>query len=135
MKRFLLDTNILVRFLVGDGDNAQCALEVFQAAEDGRCVLVITEIALAEAVWVLNSHYQVPRKKLATTLSAVLSKPGIDCPTVDVLSDALARFGATKVDFIDCYLAAAAKQQACGVASFDRDFRKFPDIDFWDQSS
>ena len=135
MKHYLLDTNVLVRFLVGDGDNAKHAFDVFQKAENGKCVLVITDIALAESVWVLRSFYKIPRKKIAETLTSILHKPGIECPAIDCLIDALNRFHATNVDFIDCYLAAMSKEMACGVASFDRDLRKFKDIELWDQST
>lgn len=135
MKRYLLDTNILVRFLVGDGKNAEQAFDVFQKAEDGDCILVITDIALAEAVWVLRSYYEIPRKTLAATLIDILRKPGIDCPTVEYLTDALLRYQASKIDFIDCYLAALSKKHSCGIASFDRDFRKFKDIELWNPSS
>ena len=132
MKRYLLDTNVLLRFLLDDEKKLSAqARSLFQQAESGTCLLILTDVALAEAVWVLTSFYKVDSQVVAETLANVLGKPGIHCDNADILLDALKRFRDTKCDFFDCYLAALAAESGDGVASFDRDFRKFPDIDLW----
>jgi len=63
-------------------------------------------------------------------LQPFLYHGGIECPEAEVLADALHRFQAKRVDFMDCYLAAVAHARGIPVATFDRAFRKFTDIEW-----
>ncbi|TWT88877.1 tRNA(fMet)-specific endonuclease VapC [Pseudobythopirellula maris] len=133
MKRYLLDTNVLLRFLLADHPRlTPKARRLFERAQAGECRLVLTDVALAEAVWVLESHYRVGRKAITETLGSLIGKPGVACPHQAVLTDALQRYGEKKCDFYDCYLAAMAADSGDAVASFDRDLRKFDDVELWD---
>ena len=133
MTRYLLDTNVLLRFLLADDEKQLPAVKrLFQHATEGRCVLVLGDVALAEAVWVLSSFYKLDRKPIAESLAKIITKPGIHCPNVDTLLDALARYQDTNCDFFDCYLASQAAAEGDGIASFDQDFRKFEDVHLWD---
>jgi len=60
-----------------------------------------------------------------------IGKSGIHCPNSIVILDALHRFRDTNCDFFDCYLAAMFADSGHAVASFEHDFRKFPDIALW----
>jgi predicted nucleic acid-binding protein len=42
--------------------------------------------------------------------------------------DALNRYGQTKVHFVDCTIAATAVSLSVPVASFDSNYKKFPDV-------
>jgi predicted nucleic acid-binding protein len=55
---------------------------------------------------------------------------GIECRESDVIACALRHFSTKKVDYMDCFLAAVANSRGIPVASFDRDFRKFDDIEW-----
>ncbi len=133
MTRYLLDTNVLIRFLRGDrAERSRAALKLFSEANDGKCVLVLTEVAVAEAVWVLESVYRADRKLIADGLRKVILSAGIRCANSDVMLDALVRFGAAKLDFLDCYLAALAAASGDRVATFDKDFDRFDDVQRWE---
>ncbi len=122
----------MLRFLLDDEKKLSAqARALFQQAESGTCLLVLTDLAVAEAVWVLTSFYKVDAQAVAETLANMLGKPGIRCDNSDVLLDSLRRFRESKCDFFDCYLAALAADSGDGIASFDRDFRKFPDVEVW----
>lgn len=130
--KVLLDANILLRFLLDDHPTlSPRARQVFSAAASGEIVLVVTDLVLAEAVWVLSSFYKLERSDIALQLSTFLGLSGIDCANVSLLRDALARYAQTNCDFVDCYLAAIAASNHVGVASFDSDFRKFQDVRLW----
>jgi predicted nucleic-acid-binding protein len=132
MKRYLLDTNVVLRFLLDDEQKLSAqAKKLFRQAEGGSCLLVLTDVAVAEAVWVLTSFYKVETKVVSETLASLIEKPGIRCSNAAVILDALRRFRETTCDFLDCYLAAQAVASGDGVASFDRDFRKFADVELW----
>lgn len=133
MTKYLLDTNVLIRFLRGDhAKHSPAARVLFSDACDGKCVLILTEVAVAEAVWVLHSVYDIEREQIAEGLSKVIISTGIRCMRRDEMLDALARFASTKCDFLDCYLAALAAASGDHIATFDRDFDRFDDIQCWE---
>jgi predicted nucleic-acid-binding protein len=124
-----LDVNVILRFLLAD-DPVQSpkAKELFELAQAGKLVLCASHVCLAEATWVLSSYYNFERSKLAQTLREFVLHDGVDLEREDVILDAFDRFGKVNVDFIDCYIAALAKDQACPIVSENRDFRKFSDV-------
>jgi predicted nucleic-acid-binding protein len=133
MKKYLLDTNVLLRFLLSDHDElSPKAARLFRLAADRECLLILTNLGVAEAVWVLTSYYKLGRKPIAESLAKLLVRAGIQCPDLDTILDALARFKATNCDFYDCYLAAQAVAADVSIASFDKDFTKFKDVILWD---
>jgi predicted nucleic acid-binding protein len=133
VKKYLLDTNVLLRFLLDDHPElSKAAAGLFQQAADEKCLLILTDLGIAEAVWVLTSFYKLERQKVAESLAKLLIKAGVHCPTLEPVLDALARFKATNCDFFDCYLAAQAASSGVAIASFDKDFRKFEDASLWD---
>ena len=62
----------------------------------------------------------------------MIVKAGIQCPTLESLLDALARFKASNCDFFDCYLAAQASALGVAIASFDKDLKKLEDVSLWE---
>ncbi len=83
----------------------------------------------AEVVFVLVSVYGAKRVNVADNLRPFLFHGGIECPGGKVLDDALSRFASKNVDFLDAYLAAQALVLDVPVSTFDKDFRKFKDIE------
>jgi predicted nucleic-acid-binding protein len=133
MKKYLLDTNILLRFLLADHDElSPKAAHLFQRAADRECLLILTDLGIAEALWVLTSYYKLGRKPVAESLAKLLVRAGVHCSDLDSILDALARFKATDCDFYDCYLAAQAVASGVVIASFDKDFTKFKAVTLWD---
>lgn len=136
MTRYVLDTNVLLRFLLHDHpEHAEQADRLFEAAEQGRCTLVLSDVILAEAVWVLTSFYKQERAAVADTLARLLSKPGIRCDRAALLVDALDRFGSSRLDFIDCYLAAQAIGAEQTLVSFDAGLTKVEGLSVLDPAS
>ena len=128
-KRRLIDTNLIVRHLVQDHEkHAKAAGKLFEACDRGDLEIVLLSAVLAECVFVLESFYQHARGDIAAALSTLISSPGVQISENAMHLDALDRYGKTKVHFVDCLLAAAAKDEDLPVATFDEDFRKFGDV-------
>jgi predicted nucleic-acid-binding protein len=124
---------VVLRFLLDDhAELSKAAAELFQYAADGKCLLIFTDLCIAEAVWVLTSYYKLERQTVAGSLAKMIVKAGIQCPTLEPTLDALARFKDSNCDFFDCYLAAQAAALRVGIASFDKDLRKFEDVSLWE---
>jgi predicted nucleic acid-binding protein len=127
--RRLVDTNLIVRYLVQDHEkHAQAAGKLFDACDRGDLVIVVLPTVLAECVFVLESFYEHPRPHIASALGRLISSPGVEIGGTTIHLDALDRYRKTKVHFVDCLVAATAAAENMPVASFDQDFRKFTDV-------
>lgn len=128
-KRRLVDTNLIVRYLVQDHEkHAKAAGKLFDACDRGDVVILVLPAVLAECVFVLESFYAHPRGDISSALSRLISSPGVEIGGATIHLDALERYGKTKVHFVDCLLAATAAAEDTPVATFDQDFRKFADV-------
>ena len=128
-KRRLVDTNLIVRYLVQDHEkHAKAAGKLFDACDRGDVVIVVLPTVLAECVFVLESFYEHPRGDIASALGRLISSPGVEIGVAAIHLDALDRYRKTKVHFVDCLIAATAATENIPVASFDHDFRKFNDV-------
>lgn len=125
MKALLLDTNVLIRFVTGEPtDQAEEVAGLFTAAEAGKARLNVLPMVLAEAVFVLTGFYEQPRSKVAAALAQLISCPGFHSAEQGAMLRALKLFGAGKIDFVDCYLAATSILTGLTVISYDKDFDK-----------
>jgi predicted nucleic-acid-binding protein len=128
-RRRLVDTNLIVRYLVQDDEKlAKAAGKLFEACDRGDVVIVLLPAVLAECVFVLESFYEHPRGAIASALATLISSPGVEINNPAVHLDALDRYRRTKVHFVDCLIAATASGQNFPVATFDQDFRKFANV-------
>ena len=129
MKTYILDANVTLRFLLADDPKqSPKAKELFALAESGRITLRLTHVAVAELVWVLTSFYDFSNADVGTRLRGLVLHKGIEIAEVGLILDTLERFAGVNVDFPDCYAAALAAGGATPITSYDRDFRKFPDV-------
>lgn len=131
MDTYLLDTNVLIRFLRQDHPTmGPAARGLFQAAARGEVRLLLEESIVAEAVYVLQSVYKQSRADIADALQALVRRaPAIQTDRPAVLNDALDRYRRqSQVDFADALLAALAVEKQIPVASFDRDLDRFSDV-------
>lgn len=129
MPKKLIDTNILVRFFAGEPpEMAERARRLVQNADDGKTILVVLPIILAETFYTLESFYEIKRKIVAEKLAFFIQTRGVEAVERPRLLDALNRCQTKNVHFADAYLAACAAELDVEIASFDRDFDKFGDI-------
>lgn len=136
MNTYLLDTNIIMRFL-RDDDPAQSpkAQALFASAATGQCVLLLSPLVITESVWVLKSFYKVERNAIADSLSALIRRRGISCEAEEIVADALACYGSTNLDIVDCFLVAQAKAASSAVATFDEGIRRLQGAEIWESDA
>jgi predicted nucleic acid-binding protein len=129
MSRLLVDTNVIVRFLTGDHPvHSPRSRKLFGRAAAGDLSLVVTDLTLAETVWVLQSVYSLDRDAITAALKDLIEFAGIEVQNKAILLSALRNFAQTDVDFVDAYHAAVATTEPLGIASFDRDFDQFAGV-------
>ena len=131
MKTYLLDANVVLRFLRRDKPGMAAAADaLFARAERGEVRLVLDSLILAEVVFVLRSFYKLGHKVIADTLLDLINSGGaVETDRPMLLNDALERYRRhPQVDFGDAMLGALAAEQNIPVASFDRDLDRFKDV-------
>ena len=113
-----IDTNILVRHLTGDPPELARRASEFLASGER---LLLTDLVLAECVFVLESFYEVERAQVAALMRAAVALPAIATVDPASLLRALEVYEVDRLDFAEAYLVAQA--EATGVreiVSFDR---------------
>jgi predicted nucleic-acid-binding protein len=120
----LLDTNIILRFLLADDPTqTRNATELMAKVDQGKASAEIKDFVLLETVWVLESSCRVPRNEIADRLINILNLSGIVNANRSTMIQALLSFKESKIDLADCLLAAYSSP-ATPVISFDRDLKK-----------
>lgn len=122
----LLDTNVVVRHLTGDPPAMAKRATRLLATETE---LVLTDLVLAECVYVLESFYEVERARVAELMRAALAMPSIASDS-ELLLRALEVYELERLDFAEAYLVAAAEFGGVGsIASFDRAIDRVPSVE------
>ena len=92
-KRRLVDTNLIVRYLVQDHEkHAKAAGKLFDACDRGDVVIAVLPTVLAECVFVLESFYEHPRGDISSALGRIISSPGVEIGGTTIHLDALGPF-------------------------------------------
>ena len=121
-----VDSNVLVRHLTGDPpDQARRSTEFLRGGE----TLILTDLVVAEVVYVLESVYEVERVRVAELVRAVVGFPAVVVADEGLLLRTLEIYEQYRIHFAESYLAASAELSGVGVvASFDRDIDRVPTI-------
>ena len=117
-----VDTNVLVRLVVGDDPEQVRAAERFAASGAWA-----SHLALAEAAWVLDAVYGRTAEQIATALDTLLHKD-LTLQDPDVVAAALQQFRERPaLGFTDCLvLEVARKAGHMPLGTFDRRLARLP---------
>jgi predicted nucleic-acid-binding protein len=112
-----VDTNVLVRVLVGDEP-----MQARAAAEFVASGAWVSHVVLAETVWVLESVYGVSRDRLVAALGLLLEHERIVVQDSDVVAAALQGFRSrARPGFTDCLVLEIARRAGhLPLGTFDR---------------
>jgi len=120
-----VDTNVLVRLVARDDANQVRAAE--ESVSRGAWV---SHLVLAEALWVLDSVFELSREQIATTVQMLLNHRDLTLQDADVVTSAVDHYRSrAAVDFSDCLvLEIARKAGHLPIATFDRNFAKLDGV-------
>ncbi len=117
-----LDTNVLVRYVMGDDEKQAARAASFIDAVVGRGErLFVGQIVLCELVWVLGAAYGRSRQDIVGVLKAVVRTAQFVIEDVELARRALSRFESGTADFADYVIAESALQAGSEqVVTFDK---------------
>jgi predicted nucleic acid-binding protein len=123
----LLDTNILMRHFTGEPpDQARRATCFLKAAAPGE--LVLTDLVVAELVFVLQSGYAQPHSRIAQLVRSAIALEAVSCDSEPLLYRTLELYDSGR-DFTDAYLVATAERMGIPeIVTFDRGLRDVPEV-------
>ncbi len=131
IKKFFIDTNIILRYLTKD-DPVQFprCRQLFKKAQDGEVLLITSTLVIAEIIWTLSSYYRVPKDQIIEKLSIIIGSDAVQILDKDLIAEALVLYARKNVDYIDAYNAVLLKHlNLKEIYSYDRDFDKIDGID------
>ncbi len=121
-----IDTNVIIRHLTGDPPDMAARATAFLAGADE---LLLSDLIVAETVYVLESFYEVPRARVAQLIRSVIGFPAMRILDPALLLRSLEIYEIHGVDFAEAYLAASAEIAGIReIASFDRSLDRVPTI-------
>jgi len=123
----LLDTNVIVRFLVSDkSPKYQNLYSFFEALENGSMMVELKLIVLFQLIFVLKSFYKVPKEQIANGVTDLIKYKGISIKNKSVIRRMLEIWRNNNLDIVDCYLIASMEGDTQNLLySYDHDFDKF----------
>jgi predicted nucleic-acid-binding protein len=120
-------TNALVRHLTGDPPEMAACATAYLGTERG---LLLTDLVVAETVYVLESFYEVPRDQVAEAVRSLITFDSLVCVDPALLLRAIEVYEIDRIDFAEAYLAACAESTGVGrIVSFDRSIDRINTIE------
>ncbi len=122
-----LDTNILVRFLVGDDENqAEKVYKIFKKTEAEKKELFVPVLVVLELIWVLESAYGISRSEILDSIDSLLLMPIFKFENIKTLQNFILSASENKLDLSDLLIAHSASAHNCEtVLTFDKQASKF----------
>lgn len=127
----LLDTNVILRHLLGD-DPAQSprATALLMQVEQGTLRVRTTDIVIFETVFTLQRRYHLAKKDIAAAVLPLLQLRSMMLPGKRQYEEVFQLFIDLDLPFADAYHAVFAKRAGeRQIVSFDRHFDSIPDIE------
>jgi predicted nucleic-acid-binding protein len=113
-----VDTNVLIRHLTGDPVEMATRATSYLRTETE---LLVTDLVVAETVYVLESFYETPREQVAMALRSLIALASVETVDSALLLRALEVYEIDRIDFAEAYLVASAESTGVNrIASFDR---------------
>lgn len=123
MKKIFVDTNIILRFLLGDSDSV-----AVQKVLNGKNTLVIPDIVIAEVIWTLSRFYKWPKVKIIEFLVVLLKSSNVEFSEAVVFSS-FNTFLKNNIKYTDAYISVLMGNANINeIYSFDHDFDKIPKV-------
>lgn len=123
-----VDTNVLVRFLVGD-DKAQFekARKLIKREVSAGHRVFVSQLVLLETEWVLRSIYSLPKGQVIEAISGLLDATDVQFEDEPAIEEALFTWKEANAEFADCLIGARNLRLGCrATVTFDLKASKLP---------
>lgn len=122
----ILDTNLIVRFLINDSPKQ--ADKVERLLKNPSEVLILTDVVTAEVIYVLQSNYKFSKDQTVDKLYKLIQNSNLICHK-ELIFNTLFTYLNYNISFIDAYLTAYVELNRLeGIYSFDEGLDKIKSV-------
>ena len=123
----MLDTNVIVRFLIGEKkEKFEGVFDFFKSIEQGKIDVELKLIVLFQTIFVLKSYYKVPKDRIINTTMGLLEFNGLKIKEKRIIERMLELWNSNNIEIVDAYLIASLEKDSQNILySYDKDFDKF----------
>lgn len=125
-----VDVNVLARLILQDDAHQHArAHQLFMDHADAVASIWVSDVVLAELVWVLTRAAGHSRADVVTVLTALMGNATVQLASPSAVREAARLYEAGPADFADCLLAVqSGGQGAERLVTFDRKMRNLPGV-------
>ena len=125
MSKNLIDTNLIIRFLLND--NPSKTLRVEKLLKDNNNQNILLDTVVAEIIWVLSSYYNLKKSEIVEKIKALIHVDTIECNAF-LINRALSLWQENNISYIDSYLIAVGELGNMTLYSYDQKFKSIPNL-------
>lgn len=128
MKKIFIDTNIWLRFLIGDKKQQfESCQKLLILNEEGKFKSYTSTIVLLEVIYTLSSFYKIKKETILADIKAILSSRNLTLIEKTDFKKALLLYQKHNVKLADCLIASQIPEKVF-LCTYDRDFKKIKRI-------
>lgn len=123
MTSHILDTNTILRFLLGDiPKQFEIASNLFKRIESKKIKGLISILVINETLWALEKYYEKSKQQSVEALKKILSFKKIEIleigksEVIEIIKNCLI----LNIDFTDAYLLWIKSKENCEISTFDK---------------
>lgn len=128
MKKIFLDTNVWLRFLIGDQKRQyEACKKLIALNEEGKLKVYTSTVVLLEIIYTLLSFYRVKKKTIIADVKAILASRNLTLIQKTDFQKALVLYQKHNIKLADCLIASQLPKNVV-LCTYDRDFKKIKKI-------
>ncbi|OGK13751.1 hypothetical protein A3A93_05420 [Candidatus Roizmanbacteria bacterium RIFCSPLOWO2_01_FULL_38_12] len=126
MKTYIIDTNIILQFLLADIPiQYEKVKQIFLKAKNEKVQLFVPQIVIFEINFGLTKFYQLEKSTIIKKIESLLSTKYLQIESTDVFKRALNYYkDSSSLSLVDCFLLAKAESEDAELFTFDEKLKK-----------
>jgi predicted nucleic-acid-binding protein len=124
LKRYIIDTNVLISFVTDrNPEQQQKIATLFEAAAHLKAAILCHQYVLTEFIYVMDKVYHLPKNEIGRMAADLIQMPGIEVVQECDFAAVLACWPDPLPDFSDAVIASVGmSRRGALVVTFDRKF-------------
>src|SRR5690348_15486517 len=125
MKKIVIDTNALLRFLLNDiPEQKDIVTKLIVQAKQNKVILIIPEIVPFEIDFILRKNYKISKEEIIDKLKSLLSAEYFQILQKEILKKAINIWSKENISLTDSFLMSFTEEENASLFTFDKKLSK-----------
>jgi predicted nucleic-acid-binding protein len=125
MKRYIVDTNVFLRFILGDVVSQQTRAEkFFKKSSESDIKLIVPQIVIFEIEFALTKYYGFDKEDIISKLDTILSATFLSIEDKKIFMNAFLIYKNHSISLPDAFLLSKSQEEQTEIFSFDKKLEK-----------